>query len=599
MINKIIPKDRFSRMLWVSMILLAFFLGWLISNPDSADTNDHSGQNHAQETTWTCSMHPQIQQQQPGDCPICGMDLIPVASQKVIQSTEYDLVLSEYAQKLANIQVSPVERKFVATNLRMVGKIEYDETRLKYITARVPGRIERMYVDYTGISVREGDHLIEMYSPELISTQQELIQTKKAVEESDSELMKQNLSSIRERLRLWGLTAKQIEYLEKSENITDQITIYSPVGGIVIQRDGLEGMYVDVGTAIYTIADLSHVWLEMDAYESDLQFIGYGQEVEFNTEAFPGEIFKGKIAFIDPILDEKTRTVKVRVNVDNHEGKLKPGMFTRAIVKSKIGARGNLLNPDLVGKWISPMHPEIVKDGPGNCDVCGMALVRAEELGYVNEKNKVQEAALVIPASAALITGKRAVVYVQVPGKEGVYQGREVVLGPRAGDYYLVVKGLKEGELVVTNGNFKIDSAIQIMAKPSMMNPEGAKLTSGHSSHQDKTGSISTQNMSDNHEIIKAPAKFISQMDKLYGAYFVLQSDLSHDKLAQAIRTAEILLQDLKEVNEDLLSRSDRILWNKQLDVIKKSTIEIKNAQSLEVSRVAFDKLSRALITVS
>jgi Cu(I)/Ag(I) efflux system membrane fusion protein len=173
-------------------------------------------------------------------------------------------------------------------------------------------------------------------------------------------------------------------------------------------------------------------------------------------------------------MDEKTRTVKVRVIAENADGSLKPGMFVRATVRPKVAAGGRVMDPRLSGKWISPMHPEVVKDGPGKCDVCGMDLVRAEELGYTVAKD--QEAPLVIPASAPLITGKRAVVYVKVPGTERpTFEGREISLGPRAGDHYTVRSGLKEGELVVVKGNFKIDSALQIEAKPSMMSPAASE----------------------------------------------------------------------------------------------------------------------------
>ncbi len=220
---------------------------------------------------------------------------------------------------------------------------------------------------------------------------------------------------------------------------------------------------------------------QLDAYESDLAWLRYGQEVEFSTEAYPGEVFKGRVAFIDPVLNEATRTVKVRVNVSNEDGRLKPEMFVRAIVRSKIASGGRVLDASLAGKWISPMHPEIVKDEPGNCDVCGMPLVRAETLGYVTAEPSDTAKPLVIPVSAALLTGTRAIVYVQVPtAEEPTYEGREIVLGPRAGDYYLVRSGLNEGELVVTNGNFKLDSALQISAKPSMMTPEGGGGGGGH-----------------------------------------------------------------------------------------------------------------------
>jgi Cu(I)/Ag(I) efflux system membrane fusion protein len=279
-------------------------------------------------------------------------------------------------------------------------------------------------------------------------------------------------------LRLWGLTPSQIKKLERQKKPSDHITIYAPMRGTVIHKDAVEGMYVDTGTRIYTIADLARVWVKLDAYEADIIWVRYGQEVELMTEAYPGERFTGRIAFIDPILNTKTRTVAVRVNVDNKDGKLKPGMFVRAVVHSKVAKGGKVMDPGLAGKWISPMHPEIIKDKAGTCDICGMPLMRAEDLGYV--KGEPREAPLVIPATAPLITGKRAVVYVQMPDHETLFEGREIVLGPRAGDYYLVQTGLQEGELVVVNGNFKIDSAMQIQAKPSMMNPEGGGMGAAH-----------------------------------------------------------------------------------------------------------------------
>jgi Cu(I)/Ag(I) efflux system membrane fusion protein len=238
-----------------------------------------------------------------------------------------------------------------------------------------------------------------------------------------------------------------------------------------------EGMYVNTGTPIYTVADLSQVWVRLDAYESDLPWIRYGQTLTFSTEAYPGEVFKGWISFIAPMLDPRTRTVKVRVNVPNPDGRLKPEMFVHALVTSQIAQGGKVMDPNMAGEWICPMHPSVVKDEKGTCDICGMDLVTTESLGYV-----AAEAAgplpLVIPATAPLITGKRAVVYVKQPDTElPMFEGREVVLGPRAGDYYVVVSGLSEGELVVTHGNFKIDSALQIQAKPSMMNPEGGAMS--------------------------------------------------------------------------------------------------------------------------
>ncbi|MHC4498183.1 MAG: efflux RND transporter periplasmic adaptor subunit [Planctomycetota bacterium] len=202
-----------------------------------------------------------------------------------------------------------------------------------------------------------------------------------------------------------------------------------------------------------------------------MMWVRYGQQVEFKAEAYPGESFKGKISFIDPVLDPRTRTVKLRVNVENPDGRLKPGMFVRAIVRAEVAQAGQVMDPAMAGKWVCPMHPDIVKDVSGSCDICEMPLVTTESLGYV-KVNAPNEAPLVIPASAPLITGTRAVVYVKVTQTEKpTYEGREVVLGPRAGDHYIVDSGLSEGEVVVTRGSFKIDSAMQIQAKPSMMSP--------------------------------------------------------------------------------------------------------------------------------
>jgi Cu(I)/Ag(I) efflux system membrane fusion protein len=466
-----------------------FFKSHLQPSPVEAEHKHPGGEAEEQgEKWWTCSMHPEVRLPKPGICPKCPMALIPVTS-SVGDVVERQISFSEAAIKLMEIETSPVERKFVTAEIRMAGKIDYDETRVKHITAWVPGRIDRLYVDFTGITVSKGDHMVELYSPELISAQAELLQAAKAVQnikQTSSELITGSISATldaaREKLRLLGLAKKQIEEIEKTGRPVEHITIYAPMGGIVIHKKAAEGMYVETGTEIYTVADLSRLWVKLDAYESDLPWIRYGQEVEFTTEAYPGQVFKGRISFIAPVLDAKTRTIKLRVNVDNHEGELKPEMFVRAVVRSKVAGGGRVMAAEMAGKWICPMHPAVVKTEAGGCDICGMDLVTSESLGYVADIPK--EAPLVIPASAPLITGTRAVVYVQVPGgQKPAYEGREIVLGPRAGKYYIVKSGLAEGEIVVTNGNFKIDSALQIQAKPSMMNPEGEKIPTEHTGH--------------------------------------------------------------------------------------------------------------------
>ena len=445
---------------------------------DEVET-DHTTSS-ATTSLWTCSMHPQIKLTKPGKCPICAMDLIPLTTDNSATGMR-QLVISPQARALMNIQVTPVERRLAQAEIRMVGKVAYDETRLKHITAWVPGRLDRLFVDYTGVQVNKGDHMVNIYSEQLYSAQQELIEAAKAKQSQPDESPGffqtggiDLLESAREKLRLLGLTAEQIAEIEARDKPTDHTLIHAPMGGIVVEKLRQEGDRVNTGDRIYTVADLSQLWVLLDAYESDMMWLRYGQNVTFTTEAYPGEEFTGRIAFIDPVLDDQTRTAKVRVNIENSEGKLKPDMFIRGVVETRVAAGGRVIDANLEGKWISPMHPEIVKDEPGNCDICGMPLVRAESLGYVPDAAAGTERPLVIPVSAALVTGTRAIVYIEDPmAKSPTFEGREVVLGPRAGNFYLVRHGLKEGDLVVTNGSFRIDSALQIQARPSMMTPEG------------------------------------------------------------------------------------------------------------------------------
>ncbi len=595
-------------------VIAGVIVGLLISggNPDPS-IHDHEKSplfTEQKAEIWTCSMHPQIRQPKPGKCPICGMDLI-LASSSGDDTGQAVLKLSANAIKLAEIQVKPVERRYVAAEIRMVGKVEYDETRLGYITSWVPGRIDRLYVNYTGTQVRKGDHLVYLYSPELITAQQELQQAVRTlkklgtgVNSTIKKTAERTVFAVREKLRLWGLTPAQVKGIEKSKKPDDHLTIYSPMKGIVIHKTAVEGIYVKTGTRIYTIADLSQVWVKLDAYESDLTWIRYGQMVEFETEAYPGETFKGKISFIDPVLNPKTRTVKIRVNVKNPNRKLKPEMFVRAVVRSRLSISGKVMDPDLAGKWISPMHPEIIKDKPGKCDVCGMPLVKAEKLGYIAASEEDKEAPLVIPASAPLITGTRAVVYVAVPGKKGTFAGRRITLGPRAGNYYLVTKGLKEGEKVVVNGAFKIDSDLQIQAKPSMMNPEGGVSAPAHQhGSTTKLGNQedpSKKQKHDSHETSKQksfdiPILFKKSIDVMVESYFNVQHALSSDNFSEAKDSAQKLLTKLANIDMTLLKGEAHMEWMRLESRIKEISQKLMKAADIEAARVQFELLTTAI----
>ncbi len=542
--------------------------------------------------TWTCSMHPHIKMPKPGKCPICGMDLIPVSDTSGQGAGPREYSMSESAKKLAEIVTEPVVRKYVDAKIRMVGKVDYDETRVGYITAWIPGRLDKLYVDYTGVPVQKGDHMVYLYSPELLAAQEELLQAVKSARRSGggknkyvANMAYNTLRSAREKLRLWGLTPEQIKDIEKRSKPSDHLTIYAPMSGIVVHKAAFEGMYVETGTKIYTIADLSRLWIKLDAYESDLMWIRYGQKVEFTSEAYPGDIFRGRISFIDPVLNQKTRTVKVRVNVDNPEGKLKPGMFVRAEVHANVAEGGRVMDTELSGKWICPMHPDFLSSDPGKCDICGMTLRKTESLGYVKE-NAGEQAPLVVPVSAVLKTGTRAVVYVQVPGREQpTFEGREVVLGARAGDYYLIDSGLSEGERVVTNGNFKIDSALQILAKPSMMSPEGGVPMAGHSHHGGMSGAKEDSSA-------KVPELFKKQIFNLVQSYLKVQELLAKDDVDGAVEASKKMKGVLGAVDMKLLEDSLHDDWMKISGGLKEGINNQSESKKLQALRTAFVQVS-------
>lgn len=579
----------------VLLAVIAFVAGGLMTGGRKPEQNARTpeksiGVEAAKKETqfWTCAMHPQIKLPEPGQCPICGMDLIPVESGQDEMEGLRELSVSEHSVRLMEIETAPVERKFVTAEIRMVGKVDYNETRVSDISAWVPGRLDRLFVDYTGVPVRKGDHMVYLYSPELLSAQEELLQAIRAVKNlrgSDvsmiREMSKATVDAAREKLRLWGLTSNQIAQIEKRGKASDHVTIYSPSSGIVIHKHAQEGMYVNTGTKIYTIADLSQVWVQLDAYESNLIWLRYGHNVEFTTESYPGEVFKGTISFIDPILNEATRTVKVRVNVPNPEMKLKPGMFVRAVVLARVTSSGRVMDAALSGKWICPMHPEEVKGSAGKCSICGMPLVQTESLGYVGVDPEKADKPLVIPASAPLITGKRAVIYVVVPGREKpTYEGREIVLGPRAGDYYLVGRGLKEGERIVTKGSFKIDAELQIQAKPSMMTPEGGGGGGGHAhGHGDEQKKPAEQ--TPGRATVTLPALVRSQLHEVIMAGNAAKASVESGDIKGVHKAFSALAQQVDSVDSDKLSGHAAMLWKEYAMLLGNDATEGSHVKKL------------------
>jgi Cu(I)/Ag(I) efflux system membrane fusion protein len=428
---------------------------------------------------YTCGMHPSVrvspEDYEKGNtsCPICNMGLVPVYKEEgemaemepgEHEAMEREIKLNARAQRLAQVKTEEIQFRQLFREIKTVGEIDYDERKVAFVAAWIPGRIDKLFVDFTGVRVRKGAPLVWIYSPDLVTTQQEYLlalETLEKVKESPHgetlEGARSLVEASKKRLLLWGVSEKQIKELEEKGEASTHMVVHSPIGGTVVHKNAVEGKYVKEGENLYQIAGLSNIWVLADIYESDLVSIEKGQNVEITTSALPGERFDGQISFIDPFLNPRTRTVKVRVDVSNTQMKLKPGMYVNVLLSAHVhdGIQGS-------GKVIyeCPMHPEIQSDKPDDCSICGMALVEKPQAP--------PDSVLAVPRSAVLDTGERKLVYVEK--ERGTYVAKEIEVGADAvaivngqkKKFYAVRAGLSGGMRVVTQANFLIDSQSQI-----------------------------------------------------------------------------------------------------------------------------------------
>ncbi|MBD3180336.1 MAG: HlyD family efflux transporter periplasmic adaptor subunit, partial [Candidatus Latescibacteria bacterium] len=395
--------------------------------PVYAEAEKEAG--HAEETGdgreilyWTCGMHPSVKQDQEGKCPICNMDLVPVYVEREKGAGKQDeirIAISPAAARLARISTVEVSRRNLVKLVRAPALVEYDETGESVISARVGGRVEKLYADYTGMTISGGDPLALLYSPELISAQKEFLLA------SGSDMS----GSARRKLLLWGITEQQIEELSERGDVQETLLIHASSSGTLVHSYIREGSYVREGDPLFHIADLSTVWVMADLFENDMNLIQEGLTAEIEFEALPGESIKGRISFMEPFLSGSLRSLKVRVEVDNRDNLLKPGML--AAMNIEVPLRGSK----------------------------GMAASTAdhsEHSGHAAGVDNSGMGVLAVPKSAVVNTGTRSVAFVQE--REGVYLLRNVTLGSSSDGYYVILDGLAEGERVVEKGSFLIDS---------------------------------------------------------------------------------------------------------------------------------------------
>lgn len=461
----------------IVLIGLSQKLGWLTDAAGSGDGTAASASGTA--TEYICPMMCTPPQSEPGRCPVCAMELVP-ASAGGSSGDGRSIVVDSAARRIANIQTAEVRAVPATRTIRAVGKLAYDESGLKTLAAYVDGRLDRLFADYTGVRVRRGDRLAVLYSPELYAAQVEYLSARRQVGAAElpvvAETNRALAASARQRLIELGMLERQIEALEDSGEARTRLDLHAEIDGTVIEKLAAEGDYVKAGQAIYRLADLSNLWLMLELFPEQVADVRYGQRVEATVQSLPGETYTGRVAFIDPVVDPKTRTVGVRVVIPNPDGRLRVGDYATARLQIPIGPDGRavetLYDPELAGKWVSPRHPHVTSDRPGDCPLCGIELVPADELGFAVDPVE-RGPALVVPRRSVLRAGETSVVYVET--KPGTFEPRRVTLGPAVGESVVVIDGLEAGDVVATSGNFLIDSQMQLAGNPSLVDPSRLK----------------------------------------------------------------------------------------------------------------------------
>ncbi|WP_282143619.1 efflux RND transporter periplasmic adaptor subunit [Cellulophaga baltica] len=526
-------------------VIIGLLGGYLLfgNNSDSAtqlsDTHDHS--EAAATQMWTCSMHPQIMKSEPGDCPICGMDLIPAETGAEGLSAN-EIKMTENAMALANIQTSIVGSVTVSNEDGMIslsGKIAENEENNAIQASYFEGRLERLNVSYDGQKVNKGQLLATIYSPNLVAAQQELI-TAASLKESQPALY----NAVRNKLKLWKLSGSQINSIESSGKVRENFPIYATVSGTVAMVMASEGDYLKQGQPILKVSNLNSVWAEFDAYENQISQFNKGQKIKVATNAYPNKEFDAVISFIDPVLNTNTRTVTVRTTLNNKENLFKPGMFVTGKIKGTI---------------------------------------------------QTIEESLSIPATAVLWTGERSLVYIKTNPNEAIFEMREVTIGARNGDNFTITSGLKNGDEVVTNGTFTVDAAAQLQGKKSMMNKSGGKTMTGHEGHIGTQGGAENKANTTSLMKIKLPIEFQEKFQPVLSAYLKMKDAFIASDTKQVSILAKVTSTTLKTIDRKRLGKMEQSHIKKSIETLD----DIAKSDNLKNQREHLVMLNENIVPIA
>ena len=527
----------------IAFLIIGLLIGKFIIGSTHTSNNENTHKNETVEEHWTCSMHPQIDMPEFGQCPICGMDLIPKESSNSEDEISVNsFKMTKNAMALANIQTLKIGGESMRAGgdvgtVQLSGKVVANDNASAIQTAHFGGRIERLKYKSVGEYVSKGSLIVSLYSPELVTAQNEFIEAID-IKNEQPELYK----AVRNKLKNWKISEKQINQIEGTKKVITNFNMYANVSGYIDAIYVEEGNHVKEGAPLFKVSNLSSVWTVFDVYEQDIKNFKIGQQLTIKANAFPNKIFKAKIDFIDPILDTKTRTVQVRATVNNSKKLLKPGMLLTSTVKS------------------SP--------------------------------NKLENKTILVPKTAVMWTGKRSVVYIKTNPDEPVFELREVELGSALGNNYQILSGVKNGEELVVNGTFTVDAAAQLQGKNSMMN----KRIANNDDNEIKNEKLKVKNV----ERIGVNSEFKEQLSLVFKDYLKLKDAFVLTDAKKVSEITKTTLQDMAKVQMKLLKKpAAHEIWMPASKKIKAILKAMQNERDIENQRKLFITLSNEMIVLA